>query len=159
VTIDNLPITVYWRPGCSSCERLRQGLEEAGIETTEINIWQDRDAAAAVRMVANGNETVPTVTIGTTVLVNPSVRAVLDHVSPGDGDVDCASAAAPHAGRAGDVAQWSLVALLVVVSFLVEAAGHSGLSWLVDGANVAIYVAIKLARGVRSRVSAGALVR
>jgi mycoredoxin len=38
-----------------------------------LDIWQDAEAAASVRAVANGNETVPTVNIGETWLVNPSV--------------------------------------------------------------------------------------
>jgi mycoredoxin len=32
----------------------------------EINIWEDPQAAARVRSVANGNETVPTVFVGPT---------------------------------------------------------------------------------------------
>jgi mycoredoxin len=42
-----------------------------------INIWEDPDAAATVRSVARGNETVPTVVIGSQSLVNPSPNAVL----------------------------------------------------------------------------------
>lgn len=69
-------ITVYWRPGCPFCSTLRSGLRRAGLEFVEVDIWQDPDAAAFVRSVARGNETVPTVTIGDTSLVNPSVREV-----------------------------------------------------------------------------------
>lgn len=86
-------VTVYWRPGCPYCALLRRGLGRAGITTTEVNIWDDPQAAATVRSLANGNETVPTVVVGATSLVNPSVRAVVDAVealeprlaaSPGD---------------------------------------------------------------------------
>ncbi len=70
-------VTVYWRPGCPFCVRLRHGLARAGITTTDVNIWDDPSAAAFVRSVANGNETVPTVTVGTTSFVNPSVRQVM----------------------------------------------------------------------------------
>jgi hypothetical protein len=42
----------------------------------EINIWEDPAAAARVRSVARGNETVPTVFVGEHALVNPSFRAV-----------------------------------------------------------------------------------
>lgn len=70
-------MTVYWRRGCAFCIALRLGLRRAGIETVERNIWKDPDAAAFVRAHANGNETVPTVDIAGTVLVNPSVRKVV----------------------------------------------------------------------------------
>ncbi len=68
----------YWRPGCMFCSMLRRGLDKAGIETVEHNIWDDPDAAAIVRSHANGNETVPTVVIGDVGLVNPSAAQVAD---------------------------------------------------------------------------------
>jgi mycoredoxin len=43
----------------------------------EINILEDCQAAARVRAVANGNETVPTVFVGPHAMVNPSVLQVL----------------------------------------------------------------------------------
>jgi mycoredoxin len=70
-------ITVYWRPGCPFCASLRHGLRRSGVTYREVNIWNDHDAAAFVRSVANGNETVPTVAVGSTTLVNPSARQVL----------------------------------------------------------------------------------
>ena len=69
-------VTVYWRPGCPFCAMLRAGLRRRDVEYTEVNIWEDPDAAAFVRSVARGNETVPTVTVGTVSLVNPSAREV-----------------------------------------------------------------------------------
>lgn len=70
-------VTVYWRPGCPFCSRLRRGLRRAGLPVHEVNIWEDSSAAAAVRALAGGNETVPTVVIGETSLVNPSAATVL----------------------------------------------------------------------------------
>lgn len=70
-------LVVYWRPGCPYCSSLRRALRRAGIETTEIDIWQDPKAAAAVRAAAGGDETVPTVELGDTVMVNPAPRAVI----------------------------------------------------------------------------------
>lgn len=69
-------IVVYARPGCPFCSMLRHDLAAEGIEYSERDIWQDADAAAAVRAVADGNETVPTVNIGDTWLVNPTVDEV-----------------------------------------------------------------------------------
>jgi hypothetical protein len=48
------------------------------VTTTEVNIWEDPSAAAFVRSVAGGNETVPTVTVGGRSFVNPSAETVLD---------------------------------------------------------------------------------
>jgi mycoredoxin len=81
-------ITVYWRPGCTFCWFLRRplaaALEHAGltgeVDIVEVDIWQDPDAAAFVRSVANGNEVVPTVTVGSEAMVNPSASAVVDAV-------------------------------------------------------------------------------
>jgi mycoredoxin len=71
-------VTVYWRPGCPFCSTLRFGLRRTGLTYEEVNIWDDPDGAAFVRSVAGGNETVPTVLIGDTALVNPSARQVVE---------------------------------------------------------------------------------
>ena len=70
-------VTVYWRRGCPYCMALRRGLRRSGLATHEVDIWSDPTAAEFVREHAGGNETVPTVDIGGTVLVNPSARAVV----------------------------------------------------------------------------------
>lgn len=70
-------VEVYWRPGCPYCMSLRRGLSRAGVPTREINIWADPAAAAFVRSVAHGNETVPTVVVAGGAMVNPSTREVL----------------------------------------------------------------------------------
>ena len=70
-------MTVYWRRGCPFCGLLRRGLKRAGLPTREVDIGSDPEAAAFVRAHAGGNETVPTVAIGGTVLVNPSVQQVV----------------------------------------------------------------------------------
>ncbi len=75
-------ITVYWRPACGFCASLRRQLSQSDLTYTEVNIWDDPDAAATVRAYAGGNETVPTVVIGEPLavdavgLVNPSLREV-----------------------------------------------------------------------------------
>jgi glutaredoxin len=71
-------IVFYWRRGCLFCALLRRKLRAAGLTWTERDIWADDDAAAFVRQHARGNETVPTVAVGDEVLVNPSIRRVLD---------------------------------------------------------------------------------
>ncbi|RFZ08714.1 putative glutaredoxin.1 [Mycobacterium marinum] len=73
-------VVVYWRPGCPFCWRLRRGLRRRGLPTREINIWTDPDAAAVVRSIADGNETVPTVVVGDVAMVNPTAGQVIDAV-------------------------------------------------------------------------------
>jgi glutaredoxin len=68
--------TVYWRPGCPSCVRLRWGLRLTGTPHRLVNIREDPAAAALVREHNSGDELVPTVVAGGRVLSNPSVRLV-----------------------------------------------------------------------------------
>lgn len=74
--LDDMPeaerrVVVYWRPGCAYCARLRAVLGRRGRRARWVNIWQDRDAAAYVRSVNDGNETVPTVVIDGVAHTNP----------------------------------------------------------------------------------------
>ena len=69
-------VTVYWRPGCPFCLWLRLVLRVRGARAQWVNIWDDPTAAAFVRSVADGNETVPTVVINGHPLVNPAPRRV-----------------------------------------------------------------------------------
>ena len=54
------------------------------------NIWEDPAAAAFVRSVANGNETVPTVMVGDTSMVNPTPAQVMAALA------DCAPQLVPE---------------------------------------------------------------
>lgn len=74
-------VVFYARPGCPFCTMLRAGLKKRGLDFREVDIWQDPDAAAAVRAAANGNETVPTVNVGSSWMVNPSADQVLSAVA------------------------------------------------------------------------------
>lgn len=74
-------VVVYWRPGCMFCHGLLRGLERAGLPFERANIWEDEQAAAFVRGVTGGDETVPTVRIGPVALVNPSTSQVLGTVA------------------------------------------------------------------------------
>src|SRR6266567_4567727 len=76
-------ITLYWRPGCVFCRRLRFVLWWHHLSVRQVNIWRDPDAAAFVRSVAGGNETVPTVVIDGRPMVNPAPRQVIAAVRPG----------------------------------------------------------------------------
>lgn len=67
----------YTRRGCPFSLVLSAKLRRRGVPLEVHDIWADDDAAAFVRSVAHGNETVPTVMVGDTVLVAPSARRVL----------------------------------------------------------------------------------
>lgn len=74
-------VVIYWRPGCVFCMRLRARLRGVAHRARWVNIWQDRDAAAFVRQVNRGSETVPTVVMDGEPLTNPDpdlVRARLE---------------------------------------------------------------------------------
>ena len=73
-------VDLYWRPGCGFCSSLRRQLDKHGIERVEHDIWDDPAGAAVVRRVANGNETVPTVVVGDTAMVNPSAGQLIAHL-------------------------------------------------------------------------------
>ena len=70
-------VEVAWRPGCPFCMKLRTQIRLRGIETTEFDIWSDPSAAERVRQVTGGDETVPTVFVGTEAMVNPSIKQVV----------------------------------------------------------------------------------
>ncbi|MFD8677027.1 glutaredoxin domain-containing protein [Streptomyces seoulensis] len=73
-------VVVYWRPLCPFCIKLRLRLRLARLPRTEVNIWRDPDAAAYVLLVADGNETVPTVTVAGNAMVNPSMGQIREAV-------------------------------------------------------------------------------
>lgn len=79
---ESTEIVIYTRPGCPFCVALRAELRAAGLAYQELDIWQDRTAAAAVRAVADGNETVPTVRVNGQWFVNPSIAQVRDALRP-----------------------------------------------------------------------------
>lgn len=60
---------------------LERGLKKLKLPLNKLNIWDSPTAAAAVRAIADGNETVPTVVIGDAKMVNPSANEVLQVLS------------------------------------------------------------------------------
>ena len=52
-------------------------LAESDLAIQFRNIWEDPEAAEFVRTHAHGNEVVPTIQVGETVMVNPTAGDVL----------------------------------------------------------------------------------
>lgn len=73
---------VYWRPGCPYCMRLRAALGRDARRLRWVDIWTDPEAAAAVRAVAGGNETVPTVVFPDRSYVNPEPSLIRARLRP-----------------------------------------------------------------------------
>ncbi|QYJ04099.1 NrdH-redoxin [Nocardioides panacisoli] len=69
-------VVVYFRRGCTFCEWLRLSLGSRRKDVVWVDIWADPEAAAYVRSVNDGNETVPTVVIDGAAHTNPAPRKV-----------------------------------------------------------------------------------
>lgn len=85
MTVPEVLVTVYTRPGCPFSAALRWQLRRLAVPVREIDIWADRAAAGVVRDITGGDETVPTVVVGTRAMVNPGVdevRTALAEVNP-----------------------------------------------------------------------------
>lgn len=136
--------TLYWRPGCPYCSLLRRRLRKLDVDINEVDIWADPLAAATVRSFADGHETVPTVVVGDTCLVNPSASAVVDLIA----------GRPPNAagGRSGGdwtttrLAQWVTLGAVIAGSVIAEGLGHAGISWGLDGVALAVFAGFRAAR-------------
>ncbi|HAX06191.1 MAG TPA: NrdH-redoxin [Acidimicrobiaceae bacterium] len=77
MTASGQEVTIFWRPGCGFCMALERQLADSDLTIHFRNIWEDHEAAEFVRAHAQGNEIVPTVQVGETVMVNPTAGDVL----------------------------------------------------------------------------------
>jgi glutaredoxin len=66
----NADVVLYCTSWCPACRRARIYLKSNRIDFKEINITEDREAAARVREWAGGNETTPTIYVNGEVVVN-----------------------------------------------------------------------------------------
>ena len=123
---------------------MRVALVEAGVPVEWHDIWADPNAAAFVRSVAGGNETVPTVRIGGHVLVGPSPKHVLAELRAIDPGLVVSARRWPPLR----LVQWIAIFALLMTSVALGRSGQTGLSWLANGAAIAVYLGI---RRLRSR--------
>lgn len=74
-------VVIYWRPGCGFCAMLKARLGPLRDRATWVNIWDDEEAAAFVRSVNDGNETVPTVVMDGIPVTNPNPKVVKERLA------------------------------------------------------------------------------
>ena len=80
---DDGKVVVYWRRGCTFCQRLQLMLGKKVRDVVWVDVWADREASAYVRSVNDGNEVVPTVVIDGVAHTNPAPRTVGSAVEAG----------------------------------------------------------------------------
>ena len=113
-------IIVYGRPGCPGVPPVLRLLDAAGADYEYINIREDPEAAARLRQITGGYESVPTVVLpdGRT-MVEPGtlkLRQALQEQNPGDGEV-VTTAAAVRAGLSNPVYLiMALIALALIAA-------------------------------------------
>lgn len=69
-------VTIYWRPGCPFCARLRLAVRAHRADARWVNIWEDDEGRAYVASVNGGDEVVPTVVIDGVPHTNPDPALV-----------------------------------------------------------------------------------
>ena len=124
---------VYWRPGCPYCSALRRDLSRLGVPARWHNIWEDPDAREFVRSVNAGNETVPTVRVGSTTLTNPRPAKVATLVGV---TVDESRSSTP--GHRWALSSVPAVGLVITGGFVAQG-GHAGWGWMLAGLAVAAW--------------------
>ncbi len=113
-------ITVYGRPNCPSVPPVLRLLDTAGVEYQYVDIRQDYEAAARLRAITGGYESVPTLVFsdGRT-MVEPgtmSLRRALQEAGQGGEALD-SPAAAVRAGLSNPVyLVMALIALALIVA-------------------------------------------
>ena len=117
------PILVYGRPGCPGVGPVLRLLDAAGAPYEYIDIRQDPDAAARLRAITGGHESVPTVVLPDgRAMVEPGtmkLRQALQAQAPAGEEV-VSSAEAVRAGLSNPVyIIMALIALALVIAVLV----------------------------------------
>jgi mycoredoxin len=72
------PVTMYSTTWCGYCRRLKRQFEDAGIAYEEIDVDEPEHRHLGDRIIeaSGGYRVVPTVKVGDSLLVNPSLREV-----------------------------------------------------------------------------------
>jgi mycoredoxin len=74
-------LTVYTTPTCGPCRRLKRQLTELGIPFDEVDVDEHPEFNDRIKAASGGYRTVPTVEMAGRLLVNPSVREVVEIIT------------------------------------------------------------------------------
>lgn len=122
--VENRHLIVYGTPFCPMVPPVRRLLEEAGVAYDYIDIRQDREAAARVREITGGYESVPTLVFPDgKALVEPRVQALREALLARDQDNETlqSSGAAFKAGLSNPMYLiLALIALALVAAVLLS---------------------------------------
>lgn len=118
------PIIVYGRPGCPGVGPVLRLLDSADAAYEYVDIRQDPEAAARLRAITGGYESVPTVVLADgRAMVEPGtlkLRQALQEQAPAGEEV-VSSAEAVRAGLSNPVyIIMALIALALIVAVLVS---------------------------------------
>lgn len=70
------PITVYSTAWCGHCKRLLRQLDEAGIAYRVVDLDREPQHGPKIEAATGGYRTVPSLEVGDSLLVNPSIAQV-----------------------------------------------------------------------------------
>ena len=79
------PVTMYSTTWCGYCRRLKRQFDEAGIAYREVDVDADHSHDRRIIELTGGYRVVPTVEIGRSMLVNPTLKEVEAALSGGGG--------------------------------------------------------------------------
>ncbi len=69
-------LIIYWRPGCIYCDRLMFALRNVSDDLVWVDVSEDREAAAYVSSLNDGNVLVPTVVTPAGDVLAPDASAI-----------------------------------------------------------------------------------
>lgn len=69
-------VTMYTTEWCGYCRRLKRQLVEAGVDVLEVDVDVHHEHGNKILAATGGYRTVPTVEVGTRLLVNPTIGEV-----------------------------------------------------------------------------------
>jgi mycoredoxin len=76
-------VTMYTTPWCGYCRRLKRQMVDEGIHFREVDVDVHHDFDEQIMAATGGYRTVPTVEVGTRLLVNPTLREIRAAVADG----------------------------------------------------------------------------
>jgi len=118
------PILVYGRPTCPSVPPVLRLLDEAGVAYDYVNVRQDFEAAARLRQITGGYESVPTLVFPDgRILVEPgtaALRRALQEAAPAGDRPAVPTAAARPAWRNPVYWLLALIAFVLVVAAVIS---------------------------------------